>query len=151
MQPLSKRHIYCHQQLPSHQTDNHENQGGSMSEPSISSVCSSQCTESCKKSSLSSSSLPVTLKEHIINHQTHFDCEQRLQSNSNDLISVHSDNANNLAINTNEMKRVQFLDSSTSTEPNSLSLLFEQATHSSDPLGSSHVIIKNAPYLSFID
>lgn len=139
MQPLSNRHTCCYQeqQQQLHQIDNHENQGGPMSEPSISSVCSSQCTDSCKKSSLSSSSLPVKHKEHSINKQTHVKCEQQLISN--DLISIHNHNANNFATMT-ETKRVQFIESPTSTEPSSLSLLFEQTTHNHDPLGSNHVI-----------
>ncbi|XP_055326985.1 phospholipid-transporting ATPase ID isoform X3 [Sitodiplosis mosellana] len=143
-EPLSKHHTR-HQQLSSYQTDNHENQGGpSMSEPSISSVCSSQCSDSCRETSLSSSSsssLPVTIMEHSINKQTQFECEcdQRQQQRPilNDLISMHNYNANNSAT-TAETKRVHFIDSSTSTEPSSLSLLFEQTTHNSDPLGSNH-------------
>lgn len=146
IQPLSNRHTCYHQEQ--HESRQIDNQGGTMSEPSISSVCSSQCTDSCKKSSLSStSSLPVTHKEHTINKQTHVKCKQQLISN--DLIS----NANNLATMA-ETKRVQFIDSPTSTEPSSLSLLFEQTTHNRDPFGSEHVIFKkkNAHIsISFID
>lgn len=142
MQPLSKHHI-CHQQLPSHETYNHENLGGPMSDPSLSSVCSSQCTDSCENLSLSSSSssssLPVTMKEHTANKQTQFKCEQKQRQRkiSNRLISNYY--ANDLAT-TAEARRVRFNDSSTSSEPSSLSLLFEQSTHNSDPLGSNHVM-----------
>lgn len=152
MQPLSNRHSCCHQQLPSHQTDKHENQTGIMPVPSTSSQCSSQCTDSCKKSSLSppqsqpsSSQSPSPLSSavkymnHPKNKQTTLSYEKPTQLNNyHDSIVV-----NNCIVSTAstvETKRVHFIDSTTSSEPSSLSLLFEQTTHISDPLRSNHVI-----------
>lgn len=149
VQPLSNCHSCCYQQSPLHQTDNHEYQGKPMSEPSTSSVYSSQCTDSCKKSPLSSSSLPVKLNENgssgdddndhtTINKQS---CKQLNHPDSNDSISVNNCSANHLAttIKTHHTAKVHFIDSTTSTEPSSLSLLFEQKTHNTDPLRSNHV------------
>ncbi|XP_031638673.1 probable phospholipid-transporting ATPase IM isoform X1 [Contarinia nasturtii] len=153
-EPLSNRHSCCHQQLPSHQTDIHEHQGGIMSEPSTSIVCSSQCTDSCKKSPLSSSlpppppsssslspslsSLPLKYNENPTNEQMTLSYEQPQQlTNYHDSISVNNCVVSSAATTT-ETKRVHINDSTTSTEPSSLSLLFEQTTHTNDPMGSNH-------------
>lgn len=150
MQPLSNRHSCCHQKLPSHQTDNHENQGGPMSEsPSTSSVYSSQCTDSCKKSPLLTSSSPMTFDEcSIIRAQ--LPGKRPTQADHCDLIrETINCSTNHSTAKKIHTARVHFIDSTTSTEPSSLSLLFEQSAHTNDPIGSSHVI--NAQFVSFIE
>lgn len=151
MQPLSNRHSCCYQQSPLHQTDNQKNQGGPMSEPSTSSVYSSQCSDICRKSSLSSLSLPMKLNEHdkgggnndddihIKNQPTQLSCKQLNRPKSNDLISVNNCSANHLSAIQKNHTKVHFIDSTTSTEPSSLSLLFEQNKHNNDPPRSNHV------------
>lgn len=148
MQTLSIRHNCCHQQSPSRQTDNHGCNSRLVSKPSsstTSSVCSSQCMDSCTKSSLPSPSLPFSYADHSKITQIQPQCEQPNQINHSDLINVNNCSAKSTA--TNFMKchstRFRFIDSSTSTEPSSLSLLFEQGAHINDPMQSNHVIHKH--------
>lgn len=147
MQTLSIRHNCCHQLSPSScQTDNHETNGRLASAPSsTSSVCSSQYMETCTKSSLPSPSPSLTFgyEDHSKNTQSSFQCEQPHQINpSSDLTNVNSCSAKRSATNimSTQSTRVRFIDSSTSAEPSSLSLLFQQSAHINDPLGSNHVI-----------
>lgn len=152
MQPLSirhtqnkSRHTCCHQQF--HQTDNHELRNRSLTEPSTSSLCSSQITDSCRRSSLYSSSLPAKREEYPYNKQTQLSYGKPKQANYNDLISMNNCMANSSAP-TADTKRVHFFGSNTSTESSFMSLLFDQTAHSTDPSESHHVM--NALFPSFI-
>lgn len=148
-QPLPIRY---HQLFSSYQIDNHdhENHGGPP-EPWTSSVFSSKCMENCKKSSLSSfsstssssssSSLLVKFKGQSKNEYTPLSHKQPGHTNFKDVISMSNYVTNSSATNS-ETKKLQFIDSATSTEPSSVSLLFEQTAHNSiDRVRSNHVII----------
>lgn len=151
MQTLSVRHTCCHQQSSSSRQidNNHGNTNGLITDPippssTTSSVCSSQCLDSCTKSSQPSPSLPFSSfnEDHSKTTQSHLQYDQPNQTNYSDLINVNSNSAKHVAANVTKSHstRVRFIDSSTSTEPSSLSLLFEQSAHISDPMRSNHVI-----------
>lgn len=129
MQP-SVRHSSCHQKSPLHHIDNHDQP---MSSPS--SVCTSLCSDTCKKSSLSSTSFPVSLDMHKNTiHQITTEPAPNVNSSVTIGTKVHT-------------ARVHFVESTTSSERSSLSLLFENTAHQIDPLGSNHV---NCTFDSFI-
>lgn len=149
MQPLSARHNCCHHQKFAHHTtqDIYVNRSEQLSAPSTSSVCLSQCTDHFTKSSLSSSVLSMKIEDHIQLKQTQKPSEQSQHTHSNDLINLSDccdTHAESIATNFHAAT-VRFIDSTTSSsEPNSLSLLFKQTTHQNDSIRFNHVIHSNA-------